>query len=89
MKKNEKYLVQFLLKNTGSLHQLLSNPNIEVIRSSLSKIDNNNIQVDAILSESYLNELKPAYAFRIKENLNESLAESCKHVSVNDRFEKP
>jgi|GEM_PF-5673961 len=83
-----KYHVRFHLKSRVDFQALQKNTSIELFTSSLRKIDDKNIIIDAYIPAMLLKELRNAYYFQILGNVDEMLAEACKSVSKTNRFKK-
>jgi len=81
-----KYHVRFHLNSKTDYQTLQKNIAIESLCSSLRKIDDKNIIIDAYIPAQLLNELKNKYYLQIIGNVNEMIAEACKYVSKTNRF---
>ncbi len=87
MEKTEiKYHVKFHLKSKIDYQTLQKNSSIELHYSSLRKIDNKNIIIDAYIPAAIMDELKNKYHVQFIGNVNEMIAEACKYVSKTNRF---
>ena len=78
--------VRFHFKSRENFHVLQKNTSIEFLYSSLRKIEDKNILIDAYIPARLLDELKNKYSIRLIGNVNETMAEACSYVSKTNRY---
>ncbi len=78
--------VKFFLNSDDELFLLQKMTSMELFRSTLHKIDRNNITIEGYVTEDTLNEFKPKIRYRILGDVNKIIKNAIQYVSKTNRY---